>query len=358
MQRQPPPGDALGPRLIPPHPIEPAPTDVPAFLGLGDGPAALVHSLAEFAERSPQPGALATAVEMFFLTGGRRAWVAPLPELTPGAARSAIADLHPDVSLLAVVADPAPPAPVITAAAEALASRPVMLLVEGPWPDAVSAETAMAAGAAAAVGVESRDAALFWPRMHRATSAGQLEPISPLGSVAGALAATAVFTAATGPRGALPGVGNPVVTLTRPQREACSGLGINVIAAFPGQGTVLWGARTLSADREWRYVPVRRFALFLDTSLSRSLGWAVFEPNGQELWDAVRRDVSTFLHGLWLDDAFPGRTPQEAFFVRCDPTTMTDADIAAGTLVCAVGFAPIKPSEFIVLRITARTATA
>jgi len=313
--------------------------------------------MSEFAQRSPPPSALTTAVEMFFLTGGRRAWVAPLPDLTPEAARSTIPDLHPDASLVAVVADPAAPVAVIAAVAEALTSRPATLLVEGPWPDAESAETAMAAGPAAALGVEGSDAAVFWPRVHRGTSSGRRQMISPLGSVAGALAVTDVFTAATGPRGALPGVLAPAVDLTRAQREACNALGINVIATFPGRGTVLWGARTLSAEPEWRFLPVRRLALFLETSLTRGLGWTAFEPNGEQLWGAVRRDVSTFLDELWRRGAFRGQTAREAYFVQCDRSTMTDAEIAGGTLVCLVGFAPTKPAEFIVLRITVPAAT-
>jgi hypothetical protein len=126
---------------------------------------------------------------------------------------------------------------------------------------------------------------------------------------------------------------------------------INPIRAFPQKGIVVWGARTLADDPEWRYVSVRRLAIYIEQSIRRGTEWAVFEPNEQALWDKVRTSVTAFLTVVWKDGGLAGSTRQEAFFVRCDNTTMTQADIDRGRLVILVGFAPLKPAEFTVIKI-------
>ena len=117
----------------------------------------------------------------------------------------------------------------------------------------------------------------------------------------------------------------------------------------------MWGARTLqgadAAASEWKYVSVRRLALFLEESIDRGLRWAAFEPNAEPLWESVRRSVAAFLAGLFRDGAFPGRTPDDAFFVRCGADTMTQNDIDNGRLVVEIGIAPVRPAEFVILRI-------
>ena len=120
----------------------------------------------------------------------------------------------------------------------------------------------------------------------------------------------------------------------------------------------MWGARTLAAgdpaSNEWKYVPVRRTALFLEESIERGLQWAVFEPNDEPLWAEIRESVGTFMHDLFRAGAFHGHAPREAYFVRCDHDTMTKREREAGELVVLVGFAPIRPGEFVLLRIRAR----
>jgi len=134
--------------------------------------------------------------------------------------------------------------------------------------------------------------------------------------------------------------------------------GVNGLRHLAGRGLRVWGARTLSSDPEWRYVPVRRTALFLEHSLKRGLQWAVFEPNDEPLWAKVRQSVVSFLRQLWRNGALTGAKPEEAFFVRADRTTMTEADISNGRLIMEIGMAPVRPAEFVVIRIMQKTREA
>jgi uncharacterized protein len=113
----------------------------------------------------------------------------------------------------------------------------------------------------------------------------------------------------------------------------------------------LWGARTASDDPEWRYVNIRRYAAFLEQSIADGLQWAVFEPNNEQLWSAVSRTVEDFLLANWQSGGLAGKTPAEAYFVRCDRTTMTQQDIDNGRLICEVGVAVVRPAEFVIFRI-------
>ena len=134
--------------------------------------------------------------------------------------------------------------------------------------------------------------------------------------------------------------------------------GVNVLRSFDGEGIRLWGARTLSSDPEWKYINIRRYLLFLEHSIDQGTQWAVFEPNGEALWATVRRSVEDFLDAQWRSGALVGRTPQDAYFVRCDRTTMTQDDLDHGRLVALVGVAPLKPAEFVIFRIGQWTAGA
>ena len=133
-------------------------------------------------------------------------------------------------------------------------------------------------------------------------------------------------------------------------------LGVNVLRSFPGSGTVVWGARTTVTNnpsfRQWRYVPVRRTALFIEQTLVRNLGWVVFEPNDEPLWSAIRLSIEGFMLSLFRQAAFQGSTPSQAFLVKCDATTTTEEDIQNGIVNIVVGFRPLKPAEFVVIKIT------
>jgi phage tail sheath protein FI len=127
--------------------------------------------------------------------------------------------------------------------------------------------------------------------------------------------------------------------------------GIDLLRSFPAAGIKVWGARTTGEDSDWKYIPVRRLLIFIEQSVSQGIQWAVFEPNGPALWVAVSSSVQTFLASLWKLGAFQGASQQEAYFVRCDLTTMTQNDLDNGRLVCVVGAAPVRPAEFVIFQI-------
>jgi len=132
--------------------------------------------------------------------------------------------------------------------------------------------------------------------------------------------------------------------------------GINLIRSFTGQGIRVWGARTLSSNAIWKYINVRRLFIFLEQSIKNGSNWVVFEPNDERLWARVQRTIYSFLLGVWRGGALMGGTPDEAFFVRVDRSTMTQDDIDNGRLICVIGIAPVKPAEFVIFRITQKTA--
>jgi uncharacterized protein len=146
--------------------------------------------------------------------------------------------------------------------------------------------------------------------------------------------------------------------INTPRQEVLNPEGINALRFFEGRGHRVWGARTMSSDPEWKYVNVRRLFLYLERSIDKGTQWAVFEPNNRMLWDNVRRTIEDFLLTLWRDGALLGDKPEQAFFVRCDRTTMTQNDLDNGRLICLIGIAPVKPAEFVIFRIGQWTADA
>lgn len=142
------------------------------------------------------------------------------------------------------------------------------------------------------------------------------------------------------------------------QQELLNPSGINCLRSFPGRGHRVWGGRTLSSDPEWKYVNVRRYFLYLERSVEKSTQWAVFEPNGEALWANIRSTVEDFLFNEWKNGRLLGSTPKEAYFVRCDRSTMTQNDIDNGRMVCVVGVAALTPAEFVIFRIGQKTADA
>jgi phage tail sheath protein FI len=128
-------------------------------------------------------------------------------------------------------------------------------------------------------------------------------------------------------------------------------IGVNCLRYFKGQGNLVWGGRTSSPDPDWKYINVRRLFIFVEHSIQLGTQWVVFEPNDQTLWARARRSVTDFLTGLWMDGMLQGATKDQAFFVRCDQTTMTQADIDNGRFIMLIGIAPVKPAEFVIFRI-------
>ena len=209
--------------------------------------------------------------------------------------------------------------------------------------------------------VTSSYAAIYWPWINiRDSKTGNKSRVPPCGHIAGVYARTdlnrGVHKAPANEvlRGALdlPVQGNSA------ELQRLTRLGVNALRAFPGRGIRVWGARTTSNDTEWRYVSVRRIALFVEESVAKGTQWVVFEPNNNKLWAQVRQSVRNFLTHLWRQGALQGQKPQEAFFVKCDRTTMTQNDIDNGRLICQIGMAVVRPAEFVIVQITQRTAEA
>jgi uncharacterized protein len=204
-------------------------------------------------------------------------------------------------------------------------------------------------------------AALFFPRLRAPNPLrdNALQTFAPSGAVAGVLARTdanrGVWKSAAGIEATLNGVPSLADKLTDQQNGELNPLGVNCLRDFPIYGRVAWGARTLAgADAlasEWKYLAVRRMAFFLEESLFRGTQWVVFEPNDEPLWSQIRLNVGAFLQNLFRQGAFKGRTPREAYFVKCDAETTTQNDIDLGIVNIAVGFAPLKPAEFVVIKL-------
>jgi uncharacterized protein len=152
------------------------------------------------------------------------------------------------------------------------------------------------------------------------------------------------------------GVVDLAFDVTDDMQDELNPRGVNVIRAFPSRGIRVWGARTLSSNSEWKYVPVRRLLIFLERSLYEGLQWVVFEPNDERLWTRVSDTIRLFLRAQWRSGALLGRTEDEAFFIVCDRSTMTQDDILNGRLICEIGIAPVRPAEFVIFRIGLQTA--
>jgi len=188
---------------------------------------------------------------------------------------------------------------------------------------------------------------------------GRPRAFPPGGAVAGIYARTdatrGVWKAPAGTDASLSGVIGVTLPMTDGENGVLNPLGVNCIRRFPVYGTVVWGARTLRGNdeigSEWKYVPVRRTALFIEESLYRGLKWVVFEPNDEPLWAQIRLNVGSFMNDLFRQGAFQGQTPKDAYFVKCDKDTTTQSDINRGIVNIIVGFAPLKPAEFVVLSI-------
>ena len=204
-------------------------------------------------------------------------------------------------------------------------------------------------------GYDSKYAALYWPWIKVLDPVkGRPTLVPPSGHVAG------VWARSDETRGVHKAPANEVVRgvidlethITRGEHDRLNPVAVNCIRSFPGQGIRVWGARTLSSDPEWRYLSVRRLFNFVEKSILDGTNWVVFEPNDRFLWGSVRRTITMFLRRVWRSGALYGRTPEEAFFVKCDDENNPPEDRDAGILTVDIGIAPVKPAEFIVFRVS------
>jgi len=256
--------------------------------------------------------------------------------------------------------DPAvDPSAIYSAALSVCDERRAFLLVDAP-PDVKSVSGAVD-WKTSHLGVIGPNGAAFFPRLRLPDPLNgyKLRTFAPSGVVAGVYstvdAKRGVWKAPAGIDATLSGVQSMVYVLNDSENGVLNPLGLNCFRTFPVYGSVLWGARTLvgadASASQWKYVPVRRTALFIEESLYRGTKWVVFEPNDEPLWASIRLNVGSFMQSLFLKGAFQGTTPAQAYFVKCDRETTTQADIDLGIVNILVGFAPLKPAEFVVIQI-------
>jgi phage tail sheath protein FI len=258
--------------------------------------------------------------------------------------------------------DPAGPG-LLTQALDYCNKRRAMLIIDPP-PTPVSGWRSMQAvmNEIAKLGVSTyrENAVLFFPaiRMANPLKENRIEEFPSCGVIAGVFARTdgqrGVWKAPAGIEATLAGVRELSFKMTDGQNGELNPKGYNCLRTFPVYGNIVWGARTLAGADElasdWKYVPVRRLALFLEESLYRGTKWVVFEPNDEPLWAQIRLNIGTFMNNLFRQGAFQGSSPREAYFVKCDKETTTQADIDLGIVNIVVGYAPLKPAEFVIIK--------
>lgn len=374
--------------------IVPASTGVAAFVGHTlEGPINQVVAVKSFLEYSQNFGGLAASSEVsyavlqFFRNGGERALIVRVPELETGlpdlgmVAGSSSSfpmglgclEARDDFDLLCVPDATRPRTPnrsMPEFATEAMAElwqeaadlcrrKRALLLLDAPGNLTATADLQVFAAAL------SRESGAFaaayapWVVIDDPLHEGEQRKCAAAGTVAGLHARFdrlhGPWKAAAGLDARLSGVRSLTKRFTDTEQEILNPAGINLLRDFPQHGLVAWSARTLAVAEEWKYVPVRRLANFIERSLQQSLQWAVFEANGEPLWARLRSSVGEFLHALFKRGAFAGSTAREAYFVKCDASTTTQADLDQGNCLVEIGFAPLKPAEFVILRVGVKT---
>jgi phage tail sheath protein FI len=377
----------------PPRTIAPVATSVTAFLGRAFSlphatPPQQPTAISSFLQFESLFGGLSAtlpltyAVRDFFNNGGTQAIIA---HVSPAAGNSLLSSTDligsqstgtglyqlASLSLFNILCippdtfttdiDPA----IWNAAATYCQQRRAMLIVNPPhvW------TSALKAGNLAAISTSSfnipataaQNAAVYLPNIVEPDPLHneQLTAYAPCGAIAGLWARTdterGVWKAPAGISAALQGVSSLEAAINDQQTNALNPLGINCLRAFSANGELLWGARTLAGSdttgSEYKYIPIRRLALFIEESLYQGTQWVAFEPNAEPLWAQLRLSVGAFLQKLFLQGAFQGTTPAQAYFVKCDSENNTPAGIANGVVNITVGFAPLQPAEFIVIQI-------
>ena len=251
-----------------------------------------------------------------------------------------------------------------SAAVKYCGDRRAILLVDPPWGWNTVGAAEKGMQKPEPVG-PNKNAAVFWPflRVSDPLKENLSFSFAPCGAVAGVIARTdrerGIWKAPAGLDATLSGVQGLTVKMTDAENGLLNPLGLNCLRSLPLVGPVVWGARTsVGADRlasEWKYLPVRRMALYIEESLYRGLKWVVFEPNDERLWSQIRLNAGAFMQGLFRDGAFQGSIPQQAYFVKCDAETNPQGRIDQGIVTVKVGFAPLKPAEFVVIQIQQMT---
>jgi phage tail sheath protein FI len=333
-----------------PTPIQGVPTSTAGFIAVtGRGP--LLGPLLSFADfehlATPNFGVnLPLAIRGFFENGGQTLYISRIAPSDPLESGLAALDAQA-ISIVCCPDDPTIPDAAASMAAHC-ANRKDRICILQSSQSVIPVATHQSP-------VNSTYAAYYYPWITvRSLDGSTTVSMPPGGHVAGIYAQTdtnrGVWSAPANL--ALLGVTAISQNVNDLESDQLNSRGIDLIRSFPAQGIKVWGARTTgSEDSDWKYVPVRRLLVFIEQSVSQGIQWAVFEPNGPALWAAVSSSVQNFLARLWKLGAFQGTTQQEAYFVRCDRTTMTQNDLDNGRLVCVVGVAPVRPAEFVIFQI-------
>ena len=367
-------------------------TSVTAFIGRTPiGPAGEPVAVTSFVDFERTFGELdfnfpvTCAVRDFFQNGGSKALILrlcksggeanePLDLQTylgdPGEGTGINALLKADIFNLVCIPPDTPggdvPLEVYRAAMLFCADNMAMLLVDPPaaWSADRNNAAARAADGLARLGLEgtdARNAALYFPRVIETDPAtGQHAAVGSCGIIAGIMARTdrekGVWKAPAGADADIRGIDRLELELTDSENELLNPLGINALRRFSAMGNVVWGARTLRGSDEmadqYKYIPVRRLSLYIEASLYRGLQWAIFEPNDVSLWSSIRLAAGDFMLGLFRAGALAGETTRNSYFVICDSTTTTQSDIDQGITNVQIGFAPVRPAEFVVLSLS------
>lgn len=374
------------------HPITGVATSITVFIGSAlRGPTELPCSVNSFADFERLYGGLwvnstlGYAVQQFFLNGGSQALIVRVKDdgsggITDADIVASLAALQ-KVDLFNLLCIP----PLKRhggdvgkqtwdAAIAYAKSRRAFVIVDPAERWASADDVLDAATGLTSVVTPDDSAAIYFPRILAGDplNNGQADSFAPDGTIAGIFAATdarvGVWRAPAGIEAAMQGalglsLGGSVSpgTLSDADSEKLNGAAVNSLRNFPVYGTVVWGARTSKGEdvlaSDWKYVPVRRLGYYIEESVLRGIQWAAFEANDQALWSQLRLSVAAFMHGLFTQGALHGTAPQQAYFVECDSNTTTPGDIENGIANIVIGFAPIKPAEFVVLTIRQTTLT-
>ena len=355
-----------------------APTSVAALLGTHpSGPlnqATLINSFAAFTQQfgtvaqGSRAGTLLYGVQGFFENGGQSLYVVRVANEKPvsySGNRTAKTGIYAldgisgfNLLVLPGVSEPA----VLSAASVYGAQRGAFFIIDSPGPALTPAQISSVISGGSIR--RSDQSAVYYPWLSIPDLFNGNKPIMfpPSGHVAGIYANTdatkGVWQAPAGLTARLNGVLGLSRSLTDTETVQLSALGVNCLRTFPANGPVVWGARTLQpagqTPPQFSYLPVRRFALFIEQSIVQGTAWAVFEPNSPPLWAQLRQSVSGFLTQLYQRGAFQGATPSAAFFVKCDAETVTQNDINQGIVNIVVGIAALRPAEFVIIKIAIR----
>ncbi|MDH5564015.1 MAG: phage tail sheath subtilisin-like domain-containing protein [Nitrospirota bacterium] len=314
------------------------------------------------------------AAKQYFDNGGKNLWVistgtSPSKTASPlvkGLARlSKIPSWNilfiPETTLLPI----REAAQVFESALPLIQQHRAMFLLDLPQPDPLRPTVNhLIAWIRAQTAIQHPNMILYYPRVQVRSpiaSSGTIA-IPASGTMAGVFAridsTRGIWKAPAGTDATLQGVVGLEPPLTSQEINRLTSANMNALIQLPSSAYIAWGARTLSSDPEWKYVPVRRTALFLESSVEQGTAWAVFEPNNEPLWARIRQSVQNFMEGLFRQGAFQGTKSQDAYFVKCGRETTTAADQAAGLIHIMIGFAPLKPAEFVILKITHKARPA